>query len=200
MPKETIHLPITGISSQVENAVCHLYVRSTLLRPRSNWRQRIRLLKTEIVPTSRRPFDARVVRLDFNRLWLQNVEESAPRIKWTVHSPNRTFIRFLTSPDTTPILDGVELLFNQIIHSANGHSYFERSHGPLRWVGMSLPVNDATADPIHNRLPGQVTTNIGSYNAGCARHEQVAAPSGRRNRPHGGQSRSLRHACIGARH
>jgi AraC-like DNA-binding protein len=104
--------------------------------------------KTEIVPTSRRPFDARVVRLDFNRLWLQNVEESAPRIKWTVHSPKRTFIRFLTSPDTTPILDGVELLANQIIHSANGHSYFERSHGPLQWVGMSLPVNEAPSDRI----------------------------------------------------
>ena len=104
--------------------------------------------KTEIIPTSREPFNARVVRLEFERLWLQNVEESAPRIKWTVQSPKRTFIRFLTSPGTTPILDGVELLTNQIVHFANGHSYFERSQGPLQWVGMSLPVDDPSADRI----------------------------------------------------
>src|SRR5690349_9655604 len=86
--------------------------------------------------------------MEFNRLWLQNVEESASRIKWTVHSPKRTFVRLLTNPNSAPILDGVELPANQIVHFGNGHSYFERSHGPLQWVGMSLPVEEPTADRI----------------------------------------------------
>jgi AraC-like DNA-binding protein len=102
----------------------------------------------ELMPTQRGPFEARVVRLEFDRLWMQRVEESAPRIRWAAQSPQRTFVRFLTHLGNQPVVDGVSFQGHEIIHSGHGHSYFEHSSGPLSWGALSLPVDDRAANQM----------------------------------------------------
>jgi AraC-like DNA-binding protein len=105
--------------------------------------------KVELLPTKRGPFEARVFSADFDRLWIHRVEESSPRLKWTVQSPQRTFFQFLTGPGTTrPVINGVSLQTNEIIHFSKGESHFEYSTGLLRWAAMSLPVDDSAANRI----------------------------------------------------
>lgn len=104
--------------------------------------------KVELTPTQHGLFEARVVHLRFDRLWMHRVDESAPRIKWAAQSPQRTFVRFLTRPGSSPLVDGVCLRNNEIIHSSRGHSYFEHSFGPMSWGSLSLPVNEPAAERL----------------------------------------------------
>src|SRR6202012_3664652 len=83
--------------------------------------------KVELTPTKNGPFEARVVHMRFQQLWMQAVDESAPRIKWAAQSSKRTFVGFLTRPGPAPVIDGVCLAHNEIIHFSNGHNYFEHS-------------------------------------------------------------------------
>jgi len=101
--------------------------------------------KVELTPTQNRPYEAHVVDLKFDRLWMQRVDESAARIKWAEQSPQRTFVRFLTRSDPPPLVDGTPLRDNEIIHFSRGHQYFEHSFGQLSWGAISLPVDDPMA-------------------------------------------------------
>ena len=98
--------------------------------------------RVELTPTRRGPFNARVIRLELNRLWLQRVHESAPRIKWSAQSPSRAFIRFQTNIGPEPVTDGVPLRRDQLMHHCRGHSYYEHTVGPSNWGAVSLPVED----------------------------------------------------------
>lgn len=101
--------------------------------------------KVELTPTQHRPYEARVVHLTFDRLWMQRVYESAARIKWAAQSPQRMFVRFLTRPGPSPLVDGTPLRDNEIIHFSRGHQYFEHSFDKMSWGAISLPVEDPMA-------------------------------------------------------
>jgi AraC-like DNA-binding protein len=102
--------------------------------------------RVELTPTRRGPFNARVIRLELDRLWLQRVHESAPRIKWAAQSANRVFIRFQANIGPEPVTDGVPLRRDQLMYHCRGHSYHEHTLGPSNWGAVSLPVEDmATA-------------------------------------------------------
>ena len=45
--------------------------------------------KVELTPTRPGNFSAAVVRLELDRLWMQRVHESSPRIKWAAQLPDR---------------------------------------------------------------------------------------------------------------
>jgi AraC-like DNA-binding protein len=104
--------------------------------------------KVELTPTQHRPYEAHVVHLKFDRLWMQRVDESAPRIKWAAQSPQRTFIRFLTRSGPSPLVDGIPLRDNEIIHFSRGHNYFEHSFDRMSWGALSLPVDDPMAERL----------------------------------------------------
>lgn len=119
----------------------------------------------EVTPTARLPFEARVARLELDRMWVVATDELAPRIKWATQSSERAFIRFLRRPEFDYIIDGAALELGEVIHLGHGHSYYERTEGPVHWAGLSLPVEDmATAemsitghDPAIPREPVRVT-------------------------------------------
>ena len=98
--------------------------------------------RVELTPTGRGPFNARVIRLELDRLWIQQVHESAPRIKWSAQSPDRAVIRYQTNTGPALVADGVPLRQNQLMYHCRGHSYYEYTFGPSKWVGISLPVED----------------------------------------------------------
>lgn len=104
--------------------------------------------KVELTPTQRGPYEARVIHLRFDRLWMQRVDESAARIKWAAQSQQRTFVRFLTRPGPSPLVDGIPLRGNEIIHFSSGHSYFEHSFDRMSWAALSLPIDDPTSDRL----------------------------------------------------
>jgi AraC-like DNA-binding protein len=104
--------------------------------------------KVELTPTRHGPFEARVINVAFDRLHMQRVDESTPRIKWATQSPQRTFVRFLTSSGPPPIIDGIQLLSHEIVHFSKGHKYFEHSFAPIGWAALSLPVEDPAAEGL----------------------------------------------------
>lgn len=98
--------------------------------------------KAEITPSGRGPVPVRVARLELDRLRMFQVNELAPRIKWTAQSPDRSFIQFLTQPGADYIVDGITLRPGEVIHVGGGHTYYDRTEGPVRWAGLSLPADE----------------------------------------------------------
>lgn len=101
--------------------------------------------KVEITPSGRVPMATRVVRLQLDRLWVVGVDERAPRIKWAAQSPDRTFLRFLARPGADFIIDGTVLQPGEIAHLGRGHTYYDRTDGPVHWAGISLPAEELAA-------------------------------------------------------
>src|SRR5215469_3220562 len=99
----------------------------------------------EITPTGRSPFQARVARLELDRMWVVAADEQVPRIKWAAQSSGRTFVRLLSRPAADYVIDGAVLRPGEIVHLGQGHSYYEHTEGPVHWAGLSLPVEDMAA-------------------------------------------------------
>jgi AraC-like DNA-binding protein len=98
--------------------------------------------KVEITPTGRVPLATHVVRMELNRLWMHRVDESAPRIKWATQSQERSFIRLLARTGADFVIDGTVLRPGEIVHLGHGHAYYDRTNGPVHWVGLSVPTDD----------------------------------------------------------
>lgn len=101
--------------------------------------------RVELTPTGRGPFEARVVRLELDRLWVQRIDESTPRIKCAAQSPERAFIRFQTKPGAELVTNGIVLQHSELVYHSRAHCYCEFSSGPLHWAGVSLPAEDMAA-------------------------------------------------------
>lgn len=94
--------------------------------------------EVELTPVSREPFRTRVARLELDNLWMVQVNEAAPRIKWATQSPDRVFVRFLTEPAAEFVINGAPLQCNEIVQLGRAQSYYEHTTGPMNWGGMSL--------------------------------------------------------------
>jgi AraC-like DNA-binding protein len=118
--------------------------------------------KAQLTPTGHEPFEARVVRVQFDALWVMQTYERAPRIKHAEQTPSRTFIKFLAQPGQELVMQGSVLPYDSIVRHPQGHSYYERTAGEVHWAGISMPVDDLEAAtiavrgcglaPLHNRM------------------------------------------------
>lgn len=99
----------------------------------------------QLTPTGRTPFKTRVVRVELESLWLQQVHETAPRIKHATQTQARAFFKFLTRPGQELIAQGALLPYRGIIRHSQGHSYYERTPDEAHWAAMSLPVEALVA-------------------------------------------------------
>lgn len=102
----------------------------------------IRQGSSEVTVTQPGRFSAEIVRIDFNRLWMQRFTESTGRIKHTNGLGGRAVIAFPTRPGPGQSWNGVELTPANIIRHKVGGSYFQRSAGAAGYAAMSLPVTD----------------------------------------------------------
>jgi AraC-like DNA-binding protein len=102
----------------------------------------------ELTPTGRTPFHVRVVRLALENLWMQQVQETAPRIKHAAQTPARAFVKFLTRPASELLMQGLPLPYGGIIRHCQGHLYYDRTCGEVHWAALSLPVETLAAAGI----------------------------------------------------
>jgi AraC-like DNA-binding protein len=98
--------------------------------------------KAEIVPIKSGPFEARVSRVKLHSIWLGLAEENLPRIKHARQSQDRAFFTFLTRNGPEVITSGAAMPRSGLIRHSLGHSYYERSVGPIAWGFISLAVED----------------------------------------------------------
>ena len=107
------------------------------------FQETIRAAEVTVVPTARGEFRAELTRIDFDRLWMQRVTESAPVVKHSEIHVERAPILFLTRSDEPTIRHGgADLSSNEIVVYGLGASIHHKSAGPCRWGAMSLAPDD----------------------------------------------------------
>ena len=102
----------------------------------------------ELTLTSHAPFEARVVRVEFEKIWMQQVYERAPRVKHATQTPGRAFIKFLPLPGQELVTQGAALPFDGVLRHSEGHCYNDRTTREVNWAGMSLPVETLVTEGI----------------------------------------------------
>ncbi len=99
----------------------------------------IRAADVTVTPTARGDFRAGLTKVDFSRLWMQRVSETAPLIKFAAMHPARSPILFLTRSNRPPIHHGgLDVSADDIVVYGSGVSLHHRTTGPCEWGAMSL--------------------------------------------------------------
>jgi AraC-like DNA-binding protein len=137
----------------------------------------------QITPVGRQAFAARVARLELDDLWIVQVNEAAPRIKWATQSAERVVFRFLAEPAAEFVINGVPLQYNEVVQLGRADSYYEHTTGPISWGGMSLPVVVAAEtsialngfDVFQRREPAREIPEPGAMARLRLMHSEVAA-------------------------
>lgn len=102
----------------------------------------VRGTKAEVTITKPGRFDAKLVRIDLHRLWMQRYSESLPRIAHFDHIPDRAFFIFETHTGPAMLVDGAETPPGSVVRHPERYGAFQRSLGPSRFASMSLPIGD----------------------------------------------------------
>ena len=103
----------------------------------------IRAADVTVTPTAAGDFRAMIARIDFERLWMQRVSESAPLIKFSAVHRARAPILFLTRANQPAIRHGgVEVSGDDIVVYGSGVSIHHRTTTPCQWGSMSLSPDD----------------------------------------------------------
>jgi AraC-like DNA-binding protein len=102
----------------------------------------IRATTAELTVTGRGDFNAKLVRIDLHRLWMQQFSENLPRILHSEAGSGRAFITFRTQPGPSLAWGGVELRPTSITRHSEGQNSFQRSSGFACFGAMSLPVEE----------------------------------------------------------
>ena len=107
----------------------------------------VRAAEVEVLVTGKGKFDAQLVQIDLDRLWLQQGYGSLPRLARSANDPRRAAIEFASGWSEAPVqCDGEEVSAGELVVNGLGSVTRERSTGPRRWSAMSLAPEDlATA-------------------------------------------------------
>ena len=102
----------------------------------------IRQGTVETTITERGRFNAKIIRIDLHRLWMQRLSENLPRILHVDGWGGRAIIAFRTQTGPSLLHNGVELQPYNIVRNSAGQSFYQHSRGAFGYAGMSLPVED----------------------------------------------------------
>jgi AraC-like DNA-binding protein len=103
----------------------------------------IRAAAVEFTLTGCGDFNAKLVRIDLHRLWMQRFSESLPRIAdVTSLLCGRTYITFRTTPGPSVLWDGIESYPSAILYFGQADEHYQRSSGMADFATMSLPTED----------------------------------------------------------
>jgi hypothetical protein len=120
----------------------------------------IRATRAELTVTARGDFVAKLIQIDFQRLWMQRFAETAPRILHSAMTPERACITFRTRLGPRLFWSGVELQPTNITRHSEGEDSHQLSSSSACFGAMSLPVEDMAS--------------VGATMAGC----DLAPPPG----------------------
>jgi len=100
----------------------------------------IRATRAELTVTGRGDFNAKRIRIDLHRLWMQRLSDNLPRIGHWANVAGRAIISFRTQPGPNLLASGLEMHPSSIIRRSQAQSYFQQSSGSACFGSMSLPV------------------------------------------------------------
>ena len=94
----------------------------------------IRGTKAELTVIGRGDFAAKIIRIDFDQLWMQRFSENLPRILHSANSNGRTVISFQTHAGPPLVRGGVEVRSNSQAQLGKDYSHFQ----PLGCCGLHV--------------------------------------------------------------
>ena len=101
----------------------------------------IRATSATLTITQRGRFDAKLVRVDLRRVWMQRLSESLARVAYFSILPGRTSIAFAAQAGPIVISGGFEQDGFSIVRRDGGQQYFHRTSAASCNCAMSLPVS-----------------------------------------------------------
>lgn len=123
----------------------------------------IRATSAALTLTSRGRFEAKLVRIDLHRVWMQRFSEALPRIAYFSILPARVSVAFSGEPGPSVISGGIEQDRDSVVLRKGGQEYFHRTSATSCSGAMSLPMSDFAV--IGTALAGRDLT-IGAASMG----------------------------------
>jgi AraC-like DNA-binding protein len=104
----------------------------------------IRLAKvSDLVVSERGEFAATLTTMNVGRVWLQSGSESLGRtMRIAIKNSPRSLAFLADGQAATVIQSGAEFGAGDVVSFGQNTSHFQRTFGPIRWAGMSLPPGD----------------------------------------------------------
>lgn len=102
----------------------------------------IRATSAELTITQRGRFDAKLVRVDLYRAWMQRLSKSLARIAYFSILPGRTSIAFTAQSGSIVISGGFAQYGSQIVRRDGGQEYFHRTNAGSCNCAVSLPMDE----------------------------------------------------------
>jgi AraC-like DNA-binding protein len=102
----------------------------------------VRASKVQLTLTGAGDFEAKIVRIDLHRLWLQRFDDNLPRVAHAANLKGRAIIMFRAGPGPELLRNGRPLELSALRRCADGQESYERSAGRAVRGAMSLPVED----------------------------------------------------------
>ena len=100
----------------------------------------VRATSMELAITQTGRFEAKAIRIDLHRLWLQRVSESLPRVAHFKNVPGRAIFSFRTQPGPEVQWDGNLEPPTGLARHSECEAFFQRTTGPTHLAAMSLPI------------------------------------------------------------
>src|SRR5215471_19001715 len=102
--------------------------------------------EVEVFPIAKGNFHAKLISINFSHLWTTYASEHLSRVAHSALSPKRVLFSFLADANQSPAqYCGMEVTSNDIVVGTPGSTRHIRTHGPCRWVSMSLTPDDLSA-------------------------------------------------------
>jgi AraC-like DNA-binding protein len=110
------------------------------------YQERIRASQAAILALGRGEFQAALIHIDLNRMWMQWGSDSLPRIARSTLDPDRTIVTFAAdSEQPSSYIGGRELTHDKIAVYGRGSTNIIRTEAGDRWATMSLTHADLAA-------------------------------------------------------
>lgn len=102
----------------------------------------IRQGTVELTVIERGRFEAKLVRIDLDRVWMQRFTESTARVLHVAGWGGRSAVAFLSEPGPSLLWAGAEMGVGDLVRPGDDQSYHHRISGPSAFATMSLPIED----------------------------------------------------------
>jgi AraC-like DNA-binding protein len=103
---------------------------------------RVRGTSMDLAITRSGHFEAKALRVDLHRLWIQRLSESLPRVAHFNNVPGRAFISFRTQAGPDIIRNGKTEPPTGLVRHPESDASFQRTTGPTHLGAVSLPIED----------------------------------------------------------